>query len=244
MQALEGKMPEPDTPVAEHTSEEPVATLDTASHSAPDEIDPPAFVREPATQEVTAAQASELTELFFAADATERALILQNLAFAPIAPAAPLHVGHARDAARRLEVAALARSSFEFATILVNTLGVSQALATRIVLDPSGEPLIVAARALDIPADILQRIILFLNPAIGQSVQRVYDLVHLYDDVTADTARRLVSIWRATSAAIAKPRHQAAMYDDEPYRARTEAAADTHRAAPRPAERARRGNIA
>jgi hypothetical protein len=191
-----------------------------------------------------AAQAAELAQLFFDASAEARRLILHNLEFSGIEPAAPLHDAHARDAARRLEVAALGRNPFEYAAILVNTLGMSQTLALRIAQDTSGEALIVAARALAMPTDILQRVILFLNPEIGHSVQRVYDLVQLHDEIAPQTARIMLSIWRRASAALPAPRHQPLAYDDEPRRARAEAMVDQRRFAPRPSERARRGNIA
>jgi hypothetical protein len=191
-----------------------------------------------------AAQSAELAQLFFDASADARRLILHNLEFSGIAPAAPLHDTHARDAARRLEVAALARNPFEYAAILVNTLGMSQTLALRIAQDTSGEALVVAARALAMPSEILQRVILFLNPEIGHSVQRVYDLVQLHDEIAPQTARIMLSIWRSASAALPAPRHQPLAYDDEPRRARAESMMDQRRIAPRPSERARRGNIA
>jgi hypothetical protein len=47
------------------------------------------------------------------------------------------------------------------------------------------------------PADILQRIVLFMNPRVGQSVNRVYELSALYNEITIEAARRLISILRA-----------------------------------------------
>ena len=158
--------------------------------------------------------AAELCELFFASDSAERRLILLNLDYAPIAPAAPLHKPHAREAARRIETAALARSMHEVAIILVGTLGITQAQAMRIVQDATGEPMIAAAKAMAIPAETLQRIALFLNPAIGQSVQRVYDLATLYDEITQDSALRLITIWRQSAAMM--PRHQTVYHGDAP----------------------------
>ena len=74
---------------------------------------------------------------------------------------------------RRLESAALRRNPGEFSRMLERALGVSRGLAERIAHDPSGEPIVVAARALGMTAAVLHRILLFLNPAIGQSVERV-----------------------------------------------------------------------
>lgn len=184
------------------------------------------------------AEFDELTEIFFAANETERRLILQVLDYAPIAPADPLHAVHAYEAARRLEIAALARSTYEFALILVGTLGIGQALATRIATDPSGEPLVVAARALDMPVDAFQRIVLFLNPEIGERVQRVYQLVQLYDDLPPETARRLLSVWRQSSANHA-PLYQSLYHDDEERRARMEPTTHARRSGPRMIDRVR-----
>lgn len=229
----------------DRTPAEPALSAEAAPAAEakePEEISAPVPPHDP--HMTLAAQSAELTRLFFDASPHERELILHNLEFAPIAPATPLHDVHTREAVRRLEVAALARNSFEFATILVGTLGIAQTLAERIARDPSGEPLIVAARALAMPSDILQRIILFLNPEIGHSVQRVYDLVRLHDEIAPETAMRLLAIWRNASASAFLPRHQSYLYNDEPGRARMQPAADARRAAPRPAERTRRGNIA
>jgi hypothetical protein len=93
---------------------------------------------------------------------------------------------------------------------LHHALGISQALARRIVCDESGEPIAVAGKAMNLPADVLQRMILFLNPAVGHSVDRVYELAGLYREITVDAARRLVSIWRRADRGSLRPaRHEA-----------------------------------
>lgn len=137
-----------------------------------------------------------LSELFFAAGADERRLILLNIDYAPIVPAEPVASALVRDPARRLEQAALLRDAAEFTRIVEACLGISHAQARRIVEDRSGETIVVAAKALGIPTGALQRILLFLNPAVGQSVQRVYDLSDLYEEMTQDAARRLLAIWQ------------------------------------------------
>ncbi len=48
----------------------------------------------------------------------------------------------------------------------------------------------VAAKAMDLPADVLQRLLLFMNPWVGQSVDRVYELAELYGEISVDAARR------------------------------------------------------
>ena len=120
----------------------------------------------------------DLIELFFDANTDERRLILTNLdVTADAAALRPMPA--ASELIRRLESAARERNSGEFARVLERALGVSRELATRITRDPFGEPLVVAGKALGMSADMLQRILLCLNPVIGQSVERVFELVGL-----------------------------------------------------------------
>ena len=88
---------------------------------------------------------------------------------------------------------------------LERALGISRAQARRIIGDESGEPIVVAAKALGLPADVLQRVLLFMNPRIGQSVDRVFALAELYGEVSVDAARRLIAIWRASDK-VERPR--------------------------------------
>ena len=80
--------------------------------------------------------------------------------------------------------------------------------------DPSGEPLVVACKALGMPAAALQRILLFLNPVIGQSVGRVYELAQLFDEMSLEAALQMLSIWRA-SAPARKLLHEPVTADDD-----------------------------
>ena len=144
-------------------------------------------------------EADDLIELFFDANSDERRLILTNLDVT--ADAATLRpMPPASELVHRLEKAALARNSGEFARVLERALGVSRELATRITRDPFGEPLVVAGKALGMNADMLQRILLCLNPVIGQSVERVFELAGLFEDINASAVHRMLTIWRATAA--------------------------------------------
>ena len=172
----------------------------------------------------------DLTELFFGANAEERRLILINLELvADNALGRPAPV--TGDVIRRLESAALQRNTIEFTYTLEGALGVSHVLAERIARDYSGEPIVVAAKALGMPAPVLQRILLFLNPVIGQSVERVYDLARLYDEITAAAAQRMLAIWRQTGTR-PKPVHAPVHYDDERRSARSDSTPAEHRVAP------------
>ena len=172
-----------------------------------------------------------LSELFFAADAEERRLILLNLDYAPISPAQPVAAALLKDPIRRLEQAALLRNTAEFVRVTEDALGLSHKQAARIAEDRSGETIVVVAKALSMPADVLQRILLLLNPAIGQSVQRVYDLAQLHDEMTRDAALRLLAIWQENELqGRASGKYEPAHWDDEtPDAARADRASRTQR---------------
>jgi hypothetical protein len=142
--------------------------------------------------------ADELSELFFAASAEERRLILLNLPYALLPPAEPITPAVARESTHRLEAAALGHNSELFARELERILAISRDQARRVYEDESGEPIVVAAVALGMPATVLQRILLCLSPAISQSIQRVYELALLHEQIEPDAALRLVAIWQAS----------------------------------------------
>ncbi len=58
-------------------------------------------------------------------------------------------------------------------------LDLPRSLCERIVNDPFGEPIVVAAVAARIPIAVVQRILLLVNPAVSHSVERVFDLTNL-----------------------------------------------------------------
>ncbi len=141
--------------------------------------------------------------MFFAAGSAERRLILLNLEYAewPAGePPAPLQ----RADVWRLETAALRHYTATLMRELERALGISYQQSRRIVEDEMGEPIVVAAKAMSLPADILQRIVLFMNPRVGQSVDRVYELSALYNEISVESARRLVAILRAAEPADSK----------------------------------------
>jgi hypothetical protein len=135
-------------------------------------------------------------ELFLQADAAERRRLLERLdeSAAPGTDAIPPADGSG--AAERLERAALERNQREFARELQHVLGLSRQTALRIVRDPSGEPTLVVARALALSPEMLVRILLFLNPAVGESVERVFTLSRFYDRVAPAAAKQILASWR------------------------------------------------
>ena len=173
----------------------------------------PPDARPPRETESEPEARNDLLELFFAAKTEERRLILTNLDVAAESVArrpAPA----SSEVIRRLESAALRRNPGEFSRMLERALGISRGLAERIARDPSGEPVVVAARALGMTAAVLHRILLFLNPVIGQSVERVYDLARLYDELTPAAGERMIAIWRQ-AAGRSRPLHESVHWDDE-----------------------------
>jgi hypothetical protein len=165
--------------------------------SGPQAVDPPGAPESPT-------EAAELCELFFSATAAERRLIVVNLDYTgQAAPALPPM--RAKEVVGRLETSALAHNVEAFAREIELAFGVSNALARRIAGDELGEPIVVAMKALGAPRAVVERILLFVNPRIGQSVQRVYELATHYDEISVEAALRLVGIWRA-----AAPREQEA----------------------------------
>lgn len=149
-------------------------------------------------------EAAELTELFFAADANERRLILANLDYTGTA-AASLPTMRAKEIVGRLETSALTHHAEAFAREIELAFGVSSALAKRIARDELGEPIVVVGKALGAPRAVLERILLFVSPRIGQSVRLVYELATHYDEISTEAALCMVAIWQN-----AAPREQEA----------------------------------
>ena len=161
------------------------------------------------------APADELSELFFASSAEERRLILLNLSYAALAPAEPIAPAIARESTHRLEAAALGHNSELFARELERIFAILRAQARRLYEDELGEPIVVVAVALGMPTTMLQRILLCLNPTISQSVQRVYDLALLHQEIEPDAALQLVAIWQASHPAEKSPAPQTAAHQPQ-----------------------------
>lgn len=149
----------------------------------------------PCAASAAEAEAAELDELFFAASAPERRLILLNLDFASLVPAQPFCALQRADV-WRLETAALQHNTETLIRELARMLGVARSQARRIIDDELGEPIVVGAKAMDLTAEVLQRLLLFMSPWGGQSIDRLQQLVELHGEISVDAARRLVAIWR------------------------------------------------
>lgn len=169
--------------------------------------------------------AASIDDMFMRAAPAERIQILRNLENAPIRPAARIEPRRAGRAIAVLERAALARDPESFATELADTLLLPVSVCERIVADPSGEPLACAAKALAMPADVFQRVLMFLKPEWSSSVISVLRLARLYDTLGERLALIMLSVWRGAIVAQTKAKYRPALYDDERRRARPAASA-------------------
>jgi hypothetical protein len=188
------------------------AAILTAENDAADEEPLPANGRR-ALDEATA---GELNDFFFTANAEERRLILRNLNV--VAPVVSAGIRVLRDPAinQQLEAAALTGKSEDFAHQLARALYIPREQARRIARDDSGEPVVIAAKALGVACDVLYRILMFLNPTVGHSVERVHALAALHEELTAPAAAGMLAIWQALPASERmRAKHRPFAWDDE-----------------------------
>jgi Uncharacterised protein conserved in bacteria (DUF2336) len=164
--------------------------------------------------------AAEIHDMFFRASASERALILHNLAETPLRASARIPAARALRAVETLEMAAFATDVESFTLEIGETLILPARVAAQVVNDPSGEPLACAARALDMPSAAFQRVLLFLKPEIGTSVHHVYRLSRLYDRLSERSALVMLAAWRGSTMAVTRAKYRPTLQDDERQRAR------------------------
>ena len=164
--------------------------------------------------------AAEISDMFFAASASERALILHNLNETPLKASARIPAARAARAIETLEMAAFAEDSENFARELGEALILTARIAAQVVNDPGGEPLACAVRALDMPSAVFQRVLMFLNPEFA-SVNNVYRLSRLYDRLSERSALIMLAAWRGSTMAATRAKYRPALYDDERHRARS-----------------------
>jgi hypothetical protein len=164
--------------------------------------------------------AAEINDMFFGASASERALILHNLPETPLKASARIPAARAKRALETLEMAAFAADIENFALELGESLILPSRVVDQVVNDPGGEPLACAMKALDMPSAVFQRVLLFLNPEFGESVNSVYRLSRLYDRLSERSALIMLEAWRGSTMAVTRAKYRPALYDDERHRAR------------------------
>src|ERR1700742_2900772 len=176
--------------------------------------------------------AADISEMFFGAGPRERAQILHNLVDTPLKASPRIPAARAVRAVQTLEMAAYATDIDNFTLEFGEALILPSRLAARVVNDPSGEPLACGCKALNIPSASFQRILLFLKPDVGSSVDTVYRLARLYDHLSERAALIMLAAWRGSVMAVARAKYRPSLYDDERQRAR--AATGQARPAPQP----------
>ena len=90
--------------------------------------------------------AAEISDMFFGASASERALILHNLPETPLRASARIPAARAARAIETLEMAAFAADIENFTLELGEALILPARVAAQVVNDPGGEPLACAAQ--------------------------------------------------------------------------------------------------
>jgi hypothetical protein len=200
----------------------PLAREIPAPPPAPSPVHTPADAQQPMAPN-TAMQpkdAAEIHDTFFQATASERALILYNLAQTSLRAAPRIPTMRAKRAIQILEMAAIAGDVENFTLELGDSLILPSRVAAEIVDDAGGEALAVAARALDMPSPNFQRILLFFKPEIGTSVDAVYRLSRLYDRLSDRAALVMLAAWRGSTLAVTRAKYQSSLHDGERQRAR------------------------
>ena len=164
--------------------------------------------------------AAEIHDMFFRAGPNERVAILHSLAQTPLKASPKISPARAARAIETLEMAAVAADVENFTLELGETLILPARVAAQIVNDNGGEPLASAMRAIDMPSPVFQRVLLFLKPEFGTSVNIVFRLSRLYDRLSERSALVMLAAWRASTVAFARAKYRPALYDDERLRAR------------------------
>ena len=164
--------------------------------------------------------AAEISDMFFAAGPGERALILHNLNETPLKASAQIPAHRANRAIHILEMAAFAQDAENFALELGEALILPARIAAQVTNDPGGEPLACAMKALEMPSPVFQRVLLFLNPEFGASVNNVYRIARLYDRLTERSSLVMLAAWRGSTMAVTRAKYRPALYDDERQRVR------------------------
>ena len=220
---LKPSHPDQRVPLAQEIAAEliPASPIPAIPSAAP-RINAPRDVklRMASTLSMQPADAAEISGMFFGAGPSERVLILHNLSDTPLKASPRVPAQRAARAIETLEMAAFAADVENFTLELGESLILPWKVSTQVVNDAGGEPLACAAKALGMPSPVFQRVLLFLKPEFGTSVNIVYRLSRLYDNLSERSALIMLAAWRGSTMAIARARYRPSLYDDERSRAR------------------------
>jgi uncharacterized protein (DUF2336 family) len=136
----------------------------------------------------------DLAPLFFVATPADRSKIMTAMRRHELGrpEPAPARAADAQTIAS-LEQLALGGERCRFALCLAAALAIRPEQAALIVEDAYGEPLALALAALRVPPHIAVRLFLFIDPRIGQSVERVGSLVQIVRQMPSHLCRRLLT---------------------------------------------------
>src|SRR4030081_2087991 len=190
------------------------------SAAPPVNAPPEALLRMASNLSMQPNDAAEINDMFVRAGASERALILHNLHDTHLRASTRIPAARAARAIETLEMAAFAADVENFTLELGESLILPWKVSTQVVSDAGGEPLACAAKALGMPSPVFQRVLLFLKPEFGTSVNIVYRLSRLYDTLSERSALIMLAAWRGSTMAITRARYRPSLYDDERNRAR------------------------
>jgi uncharacterized protein (DUF2336 family) len=130
-----------------------------------------------------------LARRYLLTDARERRLILAALPACPAVEPEERIRRSRRNLVANLERAALRHQSQNFGRLLQDAFALPGELTTPLIADPSGEPLLIVCRALDIPFNTTARILLFLSPQTELSADRVFALAESFEQILPAAAR-------------------------------------------------------
>lgn len=179
-----------------------------------------AEIRKASNLAMQPADAAEIHDLFFRANSSERVSILHSLADTPLKAAPRIPEPRAARAIEALEMAAFVADVENFTIELGETLILPARLAAQIVSDRGGEPLACAMRALGMPGPVFERVLLFLKPDFGTSVNAVYRLSRLYHRLGERSALVMLAAWRGSTMVMTRAKYRPVLYDDERQRMR------------------------
>lgn len=172
-----------------------------------------------------------LAELFWHAASDSREAILKRLSGqtwwpgdyprldAPLRYADEENLKMAEEGLARL---LLGRRIDDFRTLFRRAMGIAPALAERIMQDDSGEPFAIACRAAGFSMSAYTTLLILYNPAVGQSVKRVFALGTVYETIPQALAWHLLEAWNAKFGDRAKPAFALREGIHEPHAVRTE----------------------
>lgn len=173
------------------------------------------------------ADAAQICDMFFHANAGERASILHSLAETPLKASPRIPQARASRAIEALQMAAWVGDVESFTLELGETLILPARVAAQVVGDASGEPLACALKALGMPGATFEHVLLFLKSEIGSSVNTVYRLSRLYDRLSERSALVMLAAWRGSTVAVTRAKYRPVLHDDERQRVRTAPARPT-----------------